>query len=349
MLTMAKRMIDFFEVSGNDYQMGALIGQHFQGYLESIEAGFAAMLPGHIQRVRALEAKLAAKLPSCLDEIYGRADGSGVSRDVMLLIMFPEIYGGTDGCTTAYLKTPRTAMLAHNEDSSTMNIDNVALVRYDYGDRQLLAYTSAIRLAGSAFAFNSDGMAFSSNHIFGGARDMNEISRFILLRDVINSRSIDEAKDKVRRIDVASPFNLNMLDMNTMTLVNIERDLHDLHVETISDRYTHSNHYVTKPYDVERVPANSVFRKKKSAELLAALGDDATLDDMLDILSYEGDGYDASVFERRERYPERICTVATFAVDPQKDDIRVLDFVGKGVFRFARDCRLLDTSPLPRP
>ena len=79
------------------------------------------------------------------------------------------------------------------------------------------------------------------------------------------------------------------------------------------------------------------------------MGDDATLDDMLDILSYEGDGYDASVFERRERYPQRICTVATFAVDPQKDDIRVLDFVGKGVFRFARDCRLLDTSPLPRP
>ncbi len=342
-------MIDFFEVNGNDYQMGVLIGQHFHGYLESIEAGFAAMLPGHIQRVKALEANLAKKLPRCLDEIYGRADGSGVSRDVMLLIMFPEIYGGTDGCTSVYLKTPVNAMLAHNEDSATMNIDNVALVRYDYGDSQLLAYTSAIRLAGSAFAFNSYGMAFSSNHIFGGERDMDEISRFILLREAINSRSIGEAEDKVRQIDVASPFNLNILDMNSKTLCNIERDLHDLHVEYITDRYSHSNHFVTKAYDEARVPVNSIFRRRKSQELLSTLGASATLDNLLGVLAYEGESYDSSVFERRESYPDRICTVATFGVDPAANDIRVLDFIGKGVFHFSRDCRLLSTSPLPRP
>lgn len=346
---MTKRFIDYFEVCGDDYRMGTLIGKHFHDYLAGIEAGFAAMLPGHIERVKALEANLAVKLPRCLAEIYGRADGAGVSRDVMLLIMFPEIYGGTDGCTTAYLKTKRTAMLAHNEDSATMNIDNVALVRYDYGDRQLLAYTSAIRLAGSAFAFNSAGMAFSSNHIFGGARDMDEISRFILLRDIINSASIEEAAEKVRVVDVASPFNLNILDMRTFTLCNIERDLHDLHIEYIGDRYTHSNHYCTKPYDATRVPINSVFRREKSRALLSALDETATLDDMLAVLSYEGDGYDCSVFERREKYPDRICTVATFAVDPQTDDIRVLDFIGQGLFRFSRSCRILSTTPLPSP
>lgn len=339
---MTSQRIDFFEVKGNDYQMGALIGRHFRDYLACIEAGFAAMLPGHIERVKKLECNLAAKLPRCLEEIYGRADGAGVSRDVMLLIMFPEIYGGTDGCTTLYLKTPRTAMLAHNEDSATMNLDNVALVRYDYGDMRLVAYTSAIRLAGSAFAFNSCGMTFSSNHIFGGERDMDEISRFILLRDVINSRSIDEAADKVRKIDVASPFNLNLLDMDSRTLCNIERDLHDLHIEFINDRYTHSNHYCTKPYDRERVPVNSVFRRNKSAQLLSALDENATLNDMLKTLSYEGDSYDTSVFERREKYPDRICTVATFAVDPVENDIRVLDFVGGGEFRFSRDCRLVE-------
>lgn len=339
-------MIDYFEVFGDDYQMGVLIGRHFRDYLLSIEAGFAAMLPGHIERVKALEAHLARKLPHCLDEIYGRADGSGVSRDVMLLIMFPEIYGGTDGCTSVYLKTPRTAMLAHNEDSATMNIDNVALVKYDYGDLKLVAYTSAIRLAGSAFAFNNSGMAFSSNHIFGGERDMDEISRFILLRDVINSTSIAEAERKVRTVDVASPFNLNLLDMNSLTLCNIERDLHDLHVEYICTPYTHSNHFCTKPYDTARVPVNSVFRRKKSLELLSALDDDATLDSLLGVLSYEGDSYDSSVFERREKYPDRICTVASLAVDPALDDIRVLDFIGNAVFRFSRDCTLLSASPL---
>ncbi len=339
-------MIDYFEVSGDDYQMGVLIGRYFRDYLMSIEAGFAAMLPGHIERVKALETNLAKKLPHCLSEIYGRADGSGVSRDVMLLIMFPEIYGGTDGCTSVYLKTSRSAMLAHNEDSATMNIDNVALVRYDYGDFKLVAYTSAIRLAGSAFAFNDSGMAFSSNHIFGGERDMDEISRFILLRDVINSKSIAEAEKKVRSVDVASPFNLNILDMNSLTLCNIERDLHDLHVEYIRDRYTHSNHFCTKPYDVERVPVNSVFRRNKSLELLIALGDDAHLDSLLGILAYEGESYDCSVFERREKYPDRICTVATFAVDPASDDIRVLDFIGNEVFRFSPDCTLKSISPL---
>lgn len=342
-------MIDYFEVSGNNYQMGAQIGLHFHDYLASIEAGFAAMLPGHSERVKALETKLAANLPGCLDEIYGRADGAGVNRDVMLLIMFPEIYGGTDGCTSVYLKTPRGAMLAHNEDSASMNINNVALVRYDYGDWQLVAYTSAIRLAGSAFAFNSRGMAFSSNHIFGGERDMDEISRFILLRDVINSASVQEAEDKVRKIDVASPYNLNLLDMNSNTLCNIERDLHDLHVEFVHESYAHSNHFITKSYDAQRVPQNSVFRHEKAKQLVCELTPSASLDDLLSVLSYEGDGYDRSVFERREKYPDRICTVATFAADPAADDIRVLDFIGKGVFHFSRDCRFLRTSPLHRP
>lgn len=328
--------------------MGKLIGEHFKTYLAGIEAGFAAMLPGHIERVKALETSLEKKLPNCLAEIYGRADGAGVGRDTMLLIMFPEIYGGTDGCTTVYLKTSESAALAHNEDSASMNIDNVALVRYDYGDMQLVAYTSAIRLAGSAFAFNSCGMAFSSNHIFGGDRDMNEISRFILLRDIINSRSIDEAKEKVRRIDVASPYNLNLLDINSRTLCNIERDLHDFHAEYISDRYSHSNHYVTKPYDKARVPVNSVFRREKSFDMLSELGDDATLDSLLDILAYEGDSYDSSVFERREKYPDRICTIATFAVDAASHDIRVFDFIGKSRFRFSQDCNLVDVAPLDR-
>ncbi len=348
MTAMDKRAIDFFEVTGDDYRMGVLIGRHFRDYLGGIEAGFAAMLPGHIQRVKALESKLAKRLPSCLDEIYGRADGAGVSRDVMLLIMFPEIYGGTDGCTTAYFKTADRAILAHNEDSSTMNLDNVALIRYKYDDMTLVAYTSAIRLAGSAFAFNSHGMAFSSNHIFGGERDMDEISRFILLRDVINSASIDEAIDKVRSVDVASPFNLNLLDVRSARMCNVERDLHDLHVEYITSRYTHSNHFVTKPFDSARVPVNSVFRREKSSELLAELPGSASIDDVLGVLAYEGDGYDRSVFERRSSYPDRICTIATFAIDSATGDCRVLDFLGNGVFRFSPDGELLSTSPLSR-
>ena len=342
-------MIDFFEVSGNDYQMGVLIGRHFSDYLQSIEAGFAAMLPGHIELVKRLEDNLSRRLKGCLDEIYGRADGAGVARDVMLLIMFPEIYGGTDGCTTLYMKTSRGAMLAHNEDSSTMNLDNVALVKYCYDGWQLVAYTSAIRLAGSAFAFNSKGLAFSSNHIFGGDRDMNEISRFIVLRDIINSGSIEEAAEKVRSIDVASPFNLNILDYERGTLCNIERDLYDLHCEFISDRYTHSNHYCTKPYDSERVPVSSVFRRNKSMELLRSLGDDASLSDLFNILGYEGESYDDSVFERRERYKERICTVASFGMDSATKEIRILDFIGKGCFSFDTNGNLLGTFPLSRP
>lgn len=340
--------IDIFKVSGNSYQMGFLIGEHFKDYLANIAPGFKAVLPGHIDRVKRLEQNLQAKLPDCLAEIYGRADGAGVERDVMLLVMFPEIYGGTDGCTSVYLKTKSNAFLAHNEDSATMNIDNVALVIYDYGDFTLVAYTSAMRLAGSAFAFNSAGMVFSSNHIFGGERDMDEISRFIVLRDVINSRSIEEAEQKVRAIDVASPFNLNILDVNSLTLCNVERDLHDWHTEYIADRYTHSNHFCTKQYDVERVPKNSVFRRMKSAELAATLNDDATADDLLAVLSYEGDGYDASVFERRELYPDRICTVATLVADGKAKILRVLDFIGKTTFAFDINGNLLSTSPLVR-
>ena len=81
-------------VSGNDYDMGYKVGNIFKEYLQNeIKKYDEKMLNKNIYSiVKKLELKLKEESFSCLEEIYGRADGAEVSRDSLLLMFFPEIY-----------------------------------------------------------------------------------------------------------------------------------------------------------------------------------------------------------------------------------------------------------------
>ncbi len=337
--------LDFFEVGGGAYDMGFAIGKRFarviQAETEALAPQFWHMKDAALRQ----RDRIAQALPDCLDEIYGRADGAGVDRLLMLFVLAPELYGGTDDCTTVMCRTPRASLFAHNEDSATANLQNVALVRYVYPDFSMIAYTGATRLAGSAFCLNGKGMAFSSNHIFAAGRDMNALSRFVLLRSVINCGSVEEAQDLVSSADVASPFSLNMLELRTGRLCNLEKDLHAVSRTDVAGKYARSNHFLSRPCRRDKVPASSLFRSQKTAELLDALGDDPSLDDLIRTLAYEGNSYDESVFESRAKYPSGICTVATFAASTNGVAL-VRDHLSNSLFTISLDAKLVSRSPL---
>ncbi len=333
--------MDIFNVSGNNYQMGFTIGEHFKSYLKFATREFETPLSSCIERIRLLEGKLKSSLPGCLDELYGRADGAGVDKDVMLLYMFPEILGRTDGCTTLTLKTRDNVLFAHNEDDRGFSKDNVALVKYCYDDGFTFAYTMASRMAGSAYAFNSYGLAFSSNYIFGGRLELDNVSRYIILRDVINARSICEVEKKLNAFSAASPFSLNVIDLRTLEAKNFEKDIETLYQFDVQDRFARSNHFVLKDAPLTRVPKNSVFRREKSKELLDALKDES-VEALLDILAFEQDEMDNSVFQNPDKYPDKIVTVSNFAVDAKAGRFIVNDFIEKKRYVFDSSATLLD-------
>lgn len=338
-------MIKIFEVSGTDYEMGFEIGRRFKSFLDKVMPSIQSRVNENRDRIAHIEYLLKNSMPNCLAEIFGRADGAGASREAMLFYMFPEICGGIDGCTTVALKKRGSVLFAHNEDDVGFIGEDVALVKYRYKDGFVFAYTMASRMAGSAFAFNSSGMAFSSNNIYGGRSAPDNISRYIALRDIINSKSLNEVRQKLGAVEVASPFSLNALDVNTLEVSNFEKDIVGVTETAITDRYARSNHFLTVPsVNSAAVPNSSIFRYEKSKELMNLLDEGSGIDDLVDILEYEGDNFDTSIYEDRQKYPGKLCTVATFAVDASAGTYVVYDRIYGDKLVFDASARLVSAE-----
>ncbi len=327
-------MIDKFVVFGNEYEMGFKIGEHFKEYLLQESSAYEKEIKNNEEiysKVKNMELKLKEEFPICLNEIYGRADGAGISRDTMLLMFFPEIFKKQDGCTTLILKKNYNHVLfSHNEDNVKCSLQNVALIKYIYEDFWIVGYTRAAKLMGSSFAYNSYGLVFSSNYIYGSEVNINNVSRYIMVRDVMNSKTIDEVIDKMKKHKVASAFSLNILDINTGEVINIEKDVEEIYITNINDRYARSNHFIAKKDDLKEPPISSKFRYYKSKELLDNLDSQkATINDVIDILKYETDDYYKSIFKDLNKYIENSVTVANFSIDSNSKRIKLYDYIGQ--------------------
>lgn len=341
-------MLNFFEVTGTDYEMGFAIGNKFKNYLQNRIAEFDEKAPKYANYINAIEEKLESGFPYLLQEIYGRADGAEISRKSYLLMLFPELFRKTEGCTTLVVKkSDGSVLFAHNDDNECFDLGNTALIKYNYGDHYIISYTMVERLSGSAFSVSGKGMVFSSNYIFGNNLNLDNLSRYIVVRDVINSASIDEALEKLHSTDVASPFSLNMLELGTGRVVNVEKDVHSIYVTEIDDRYARSNHFHTKKGDSTTATEDSKFRYKKANELIRTL--DATacsLDDLISILRYRTAVYNESIYKQYGDYEGIWVTDATLAIDTSDDFFTVYDYMGNSVLKISFDGTLLSQSAI---
>ncbi|MBQ3408287.1 MAG: hypothetical protein IJH12_03670 [Clostridia bacterium] len=320
-----------FEVTGTEYEIGFKIGEKFKIYLQNKAKIYDEKIINLTiySRVKEMENKLKNEFPKCLEEIYGRADGAEVSRDSLLLMFFPEIFKGIDGCTTILLKKSNGKFLfSHNEDDKFYNRDGVALVKYQYKDYWIVGYTPADKLIGSSFAYNSYGMVFSSNYIYDTKIDLDNISRYIMVRIVMDSQNIDEAITKLKTHKVASAFSLNILDMNSNTAVNVEKDISDIYVTKIQDRYARANHFIAKKDDLPEEPISSSFRQKKVSELTNLLDKStAKIDDLINVLNYETDDYYQTIFKNPNKYDDKSSTVANFSIDSETGIVMIRDYL----------------------
>lgn len=341
-------MLNFLEVKGTDYEMGFAIGNKFKNYLQNRITEFDQKAPKYSDCIAAFEDKLKAGFPYLLQEIYGRADGAEISRKSYLLMLFPELFRKSEGCTTLALKKQDGSVLfAHNDDNECFDLENTALIKYNYGDNYIISYTMVERLSGSAFSFTGKGMVFSSNYIFGDNLDLNNLSRYIVVRDVINSSSIDEALHKLKSTDVASPFSLNILELATGRVVNVEKDVHDIYVTEINDRYARSNHFHTKQGDSSTATEDSKFRYKKANKLINDLDSAAcTIDDLVKILRYGTSVYNESIYKQYGDYHGIWVTDATLAMDTSEDFFTVYDYIGRSVLKISRDGSLVSQTAM---
>ena len=245
-------------------------------------------------------------------------------------MFFPEVYKRIDGCTTVIVKnTKEQYFFSHNEDDVNYTNENVAFIHYHYDTCDVYGYTVAHKLCGSSFGFNSHGLVFSSNYVYDTVIDLNNISRYILVNDVMKSENIDDALKRLKSMKVASAFSLNILDIKQNRCINVEKDIKEIYVKEITDRYARANHFIIKPdpYTTE-IPKSSAFRDSKSKELTNLIDrDTVTLKDLQNVLGYQTDDYYESTFKDPNKYKDLSVTVANFNYDGSKNKIEIHDYL----------------------
>lgn len=328
------------EVKGSAYEMGKATGQAFATYLNSRKEEYTEKYQrdGVKEKIAYLENKMKEEFPDCLDEIYGRADGAKIDRNVVLLMFCPEIYKRIDGCTTVLMKDKDGDMLfSHNEDDVQYNNDNIALIKYNYGDHWIVGYTNALKLTGSSFSYNSYGLVFSSNYVYDVKIELDYVSRYVAVREALQAKTVSEAISILKNMKVASAFSLNILDRNTNEAVNVEKDCEEIYVTHITDRYARSNHFIAKPFELE-VPKTSVARYLIPKAFVSKL-DPMTvkMQDLIDILNTELPDYYETVFKDPKKYTDKSVTVANFSYDNHHKRIRIQDYLSDTILEYGYD------------
>lgn len=320
------------ELSGTAYEMGYALGSEFAEYYKKVVAKCIEPLKdeGIVRRVNELKQKLSTEFIDAYEEIKGRAAGAKVDEDCLFLLMFPEVLRLSDGCTTVMVRNTRGDILfSHNEDDKGVSEENAIFLKYNYGDYMLAGYTILEKLIGPCFGFNSYGLVFSSNMLMSDKVNLDHISRYIMERKVYEAKSLDEAVEVLKSLEVASAFSMNIVDSNTLEAVNVEKDIDEIYVTYLKDRYARSNHFLSYP-DSKR-EANTVFRATKAKELVDRVDlATVTLDEVKSILDYHTNDFFASIRLGNQDNGDGAMTLANASFDTRDKKMKILDYIEGG-------------------
>ena len=317
----------YLEISGTYYDFGFQIGKCFKNYLHQIIKPYREKikLKKVSKCVSHLENKIKKRFPNCLEEIYGRADGADIERKTMLLLFFPEIFKHVDGCTTIIVKQKDNFLFAHNEDEKSAP-EKSALVKFENNNKFLISFVTAERLAGFAFSFNSDRMVFSCDHIVCDKRNLKNLSRYIVIREIMECKDIATVVSKMKKYRVASPFCLNVVDLKSAQAVCIEKDINKCYIKQITSAFARANHFIIKKHKYKSLPSSTKFRQFKATELTNRLDfNTCKIEDLHEILKFETSEYNKSIFKDCHKYPERSHTISTFLLNEKDNKISIID------------------------
>ena len=327
-------MFNKYLIKGNMYEIGYKQGEIFaeainkeiNNYLELLKEGRISKITDKIIE------KIKNDFPNLLDELYGKADGAKVDRRALILMHSPEVYSKFDGCTTAIFNKGDRVLFSHNEDDQGYNHENTALVKFDYGDHWLVSFTAYHKLTGSCFGYNSYGLVFSCNYLFHELANLDFLSRYIVTRDIIESKSLDECLEKLDKNKTASPFSYNVLDLNTLKVCNIEHNHDKDYITYIDDKFARSNHFLNKenPKMSESSKNRNIFAKER----IAKLDTNAQLKDLIEVLSYEDSDYNKSILLDPLKYSnvDNSVTVANMAFDSKTKEVIINDYLDHSIW-----------------
>jgi isopenicillin-N N-acyltransferase-like protein len=280
---------------------------------------------------------IAAHAPHLIDELHGLAEGAGIPRWRALLIQIRfELVGyegiSLDGCTSFAIRSGERRLTGQNVDTTGALADMAIVLRMKpaQGPAKLM-YTYFPGMIGY-LGINALGLTCFANAVVSpGWRP--GFPRYLLLRHMLEQRTVAEARQAVESIHRASSINAMLSDADG-AITDLEIDVHDVVALDESDGcLAHSNHYRSaelRPRErlLQHLPDSATRLEAMEGELarLRAAGGTPGLGDVQDALRNH-QGHPTSVC--RHEIPdgatdlERSRTIASLIAEPEAGRMHV--------------------------
>ncbi len=238
------------EVSGKPRELGQQIGESTREQIR----GFCASAIEQVNRTVSISRDSAtdvaqqslrfaeAYAPEMVEELRGTAEASGVSMDdIMLLQVRNQLQpDALEGCTSLAANGRGTPIVAQNWDNDpALDEFNVVLTRKPEG-RPALTTIGQAGLIGY-IGFNDQGIGLCLNTLPAPSHRVG-VPHYFLVRAILESVSLDEATEAVRRADRAIPANVMLITPQGPADLEITIDGVRVLTGDDSNLATHTNH-----------------------------------------------------------------------------------------------------------
>ena len=314
----------FVEVTGTEYETGFQIGRLFKEALcEGSQRAQAYMKDPAVRRdFEIVKHRLESEYPDYLQHAYGRADGAGADRDAYLLFLCYELWEERDEerCSDIIVSGNGHVLMGHNEDGPYF-IENSALIKSTVNGGWFFDFSTPDALPGCSFGFTSAGLVFTMNYMNIEHLRRDRIPVWFFLRGLVECKSIDEIRERLKSIDIASGFHWNMfLDGKAY---EIEAKYDHAEIKEVKGVFVHTNHYINESMDegYSHPQSNTLFRYAKIKELIKRRGKiEWTTDEIEELLMYKSTTYYNSIFETPEM--GKGITACTVLFDSEDGNIK---------------------------
>jgi hypothetical protein len=229
-------------------------------------------------------------------------------------------YGARMGCSDVLVNTKAAKFIAHNEDWPPETHPYMFLLTeitgYKPETKEVTQHHSLVYpgyIPGSSFSWTSTGLVFTTNWLspVPPVVDPGRVARYWVSCDLLQSTGIEDAVKRLTRVKHALGFSVNIADMVTGKMANIEISPInvDVHWVTNNSTYWHVNSY-RRIHITELESESSEHRSAR----IKAMAEPRTVEDALAILGDTAD-LEFPIYRNANPPDERVSTLSSIVFD----------------------------------
>jgi len=315
-------ILPFLRVSGTNYEIGFQVGQQFRDRIKNTLDNLPAFKenkerdeknPERLNKIKKISEK---SFPQYMEELKGYAEGSGIEFRDIFIHNYKHL-PREDNCSTGVFTFENNTLIAHNEDAHPIMGKNAYFLYEELEiGTSFFAYSYPGILPGMSFGFNSHGIFFCCNSLPDPTKSVG-ISRIFLARNMFEQKTIEDALFAAQRYTPRSGgANYNISSLKTNVAVNLETTGNASYRTDITDRFFHTNHYISEGLGPKNFPIGegSISKERLEGGLKLLYNVEKNAEGLLRVLS------DDSVFVNFRETGNRFQTNGTALVEIKKGE-----------------------------